>query len=68
MSYLENKPLFPDQLQDKPGFLDFQAATEWHRPVILETPFQLNARLSEYYQCRVYLKKQYFLSTDEEKN
>jgi threonine dehydratase len=56
MSYLDNKRSFPDLLQDKPGFLDFQAATEWHRPVILNTPFQLNARLSEHYQCRVYLK------------
>ena len=56
MSYLDNKLSFPDLLQDKPGFLDFQAATEWHRPVILNMPFQLNARLSEHYQCRVYLK------------
>jgi len=56
MSYLENKPSLPDLLQDKPGLMDFQAAAKRLRPEILETPFQLNARLSEHYHCRVYLK------------
>ncbi len=58
MSYLENKSLLQVLQQKKPNVLDFQAAAERLRPVILVTPFQLNARLSELYQCRVYLKRE----------
>jgi threonine dehydratase len=44
--------------RERVGLSDVQAAAERLRPVVMETPLQLNERLSDRYRASVYLKRE----------
>jgi threonine dehydratase len=48
----------PVPWRDLIGLADVRAAAERLRPVVVETPLQLNVRLSEHYGASVYLKRE----------